>query len=107
MRNYKLLSIDETGKAVYSHQSKLFIVSGVVIPERLKERLDHKTRKLKKKYFGDEEIVFHTRDMLRGKGEFQALSNPEVAKHFWLEFFSFINCMSKSFARLLAPNLNK
>ena len=51
MKSYKLLSIDETGKASYDHPSGLFVLSGAVIPEKLKTKVDHKMRLLKRKFF--------------------------------------------------------
>ncbi len=91
MQNYKLLSLDETGKASYNHPSKLFILSGVVIPEKFKPKLDNKLRKLKKKFFNDEEIVFHSRDMSRRKGQFAILQDPKKELQFWSEFISIAN----------------
>src|SRR3954471_7586427 len=91
MKSYKLLSIDETGKVSYNHLSKLFILSGVVIPEGLKPKIDAQTRKIKKKYFSDEEIVFHTRDMIRSKGQFASLRNQSTAHAFWSEFVAIID----------------
>ena len=68
MRNYKLLSLDESGKAPYRHPSQLFILSGVVIPEEFKLKLDRLIKRLKKRYFDNDEIIFHSRDMSRKKG---------------------------------------
>ncbi len=36
MNNYKILSLDESGKASFKHPSPLFILSGVVISEKFK-----------------------------------------------------------------------
>ncbi len=91
MKSYNLLSIDETGKASYKHPSQLFIVSGVLIPERLKKKIDSETRKIKKKYFKNPDIVFHTRDMIRAKGQFANLKDQAVAVNFWTEFTTIIN----------------
>lgn len=97
MQPYKLLSIDETGKASYDHESKLFVLSGVVIPEKLKPKIDHKMRLLKKKFFGDEEIVFHARDMTRKKGPFSILKEGKRELQFWSEFISLANNPDISF----------
>ena len=43
-------------------------------------------RKLKKKYFRDKEIVFHSRDMYRKKGPFKILQNSKIELAFWTEF---------------------
>ncbi|OGM97310.1 MAG: hypothetical protein A2817_03565 [Candidatus Yanofskybacteria bacterium RIFCSPHIGHO2_01_FULL_39_8b] len=91
MQQYKLLSLDETGKASFNHPSKLFILSGVVIPEKYKQKLDNKIRRLKKKFFNDEEVVFHSRDMSRRKGQFAILQDPKKELQFWSEFISIAN----------------
>jgi len=91
MSSYKLLSIDESGKAAYTHPSKIFILSGVVISEKLKSKVDIKMRKIKKKYFGDEEIVFHGRDLARHGGNFTALKNIQTEISFWTEFVNIVN----------------
>ncbi len=91
MTTYKLLSIDESGKASYNHKSELFVLSGIVTPEKLKPKFDKLTRKLKKKYFKDEEIVFHSRDMYRRKGPFSILQDPKKELEFWTEFISILD----------------
>lgn len=94
---YKYLSIDESGKVSYKHPSQLFILSGVVIPEKLKDKLGNKMIKLKKKYFRSEEIVFHSRDMARKKGIFAILEDKKVELNFWSEFISIVNNPDLSF----------
>lgn len=91
MTIYKLLSLDESGKASYDHRSSLFILSGIVIPEKFKPKLDKLMRKLKKKYFKEEEIVFHSRDMYRRKGPFAILQDPKIELEFWSEFISIVS----------------
>ena len=44
------------------------------------------SQKLKKKYFKDEDIVFHSRDMYRKKGPFAILQDPKTELAFWTEF---------------------
>jgi len=89
--DYKLLSIDESGKASYKHPSKLFILSAVIIPEKIKTKVDKQLRKIKNKYFKNEEIVFHSRDMIRKKGIFLLLKDKEIEKNFYGDFISIIN----------------
>lgn len=91
MADYKILSLDESGKASFNHLSKLFILSGIVIPEKFKPKLDRLMRKLKKKFFGDEEIIFHSRDMSRKKGPFSILQDHKMEVAFWAEFISVAN----------------
>lgn len=91
MKNYKLLSLDESGKASYRHPSQLFILSGVVIPEEFKPKLDRLIRKLKKRYFQNDEIIFHSRGMSRKKGPFAILQDPKKEINFWADFISILN----------------
>lgn len=89
--NYKILSIDESGSASYNHQSKLFVLSGVLIKGDFKLYLDNKIRKLKKKFLKNEEIVFHSRDMARKKGPFVIFQDKKIETAFWSEFVSILN----------------
>ncbi|MDP2684481.1 MAG: DUF3800 domain-containing protein [bacterium] len=91
MQVYKLLSLDESGKASFNHPSKIFILSGVIMPEELKTKITLQMKKIKKKFFGDENIVFHGRDMARGGSSFKALSNSKIAIKFWSEFVAIVN----------------
>lgn len=90
MTVYKLLSIDETGKASYGHKSELFVLSGIVIPEKFKPKLDKAMRRLKKKYFENPEVIFHSRDMYRKKGPFAILQDPRTELAFWSEFIAVV-----------------
>lgn len=92
MIGYKILAIDETGKASFKHGSKNFILSGIIIPESFKPKLSRAMRKLKKKYFNDEDIVFHCRDMIRKKGLFACLRDDATKElKFWSEFTIILN----------------
>lgn len=97
MTNYKILSIDESGKASYGHFSKLFVLSAVVVSESFKPKLDLKIRKLKRKYFGNDEIVFHSRDMSRKKGIFAVFRDKKIEIDFWSELISILNNEELSF----------
>ncbi len=87
----KLLSIDESGKASFNHPSPFFVISGTVISEKLKTKIDAKMRRLKKKFFDNEEIVFHARDMARKKGPFVILCDTKKETRFWSDFVSIVN----------------
>ena len=88
---YKIISLDESGKASFEHPSKLFVLSAVLVPESFRSKLDNKIKKIKKKFFKDEEIVFHSRDMSRKKGPFSILRDPKTETAFWSEFVSVLN----------------
>lgn len=91
MQSYKLLSLDESGKASFNHPSKIFILSGVIMPERLKLKITLQMKKIKKKFFSNEDIVFHGRDMARCGSAFQSLSDSKIATSFWSEFVAIVN----------------
>lgn len=91
MKLYKQLSLDESGKASYSHASGIFILSGVVIPEALKPKIQGQMRKIKKRYFEDEEIILHGRDLSRAGGSFSTLADSKVATKFWSDFVAIVN----------------
>lgn len=91
MLSYKILCIDETGKASYSHLSELFVLSGVIIPESLQAKIDNQVRKLKKKYLKDEDEIFHSRDMSRRKGKFSIFKDSKIEVNFWSDFVSILN----------------
>jgi hypothetical protein len=97
MTSYKILSIDESGKASYEHFSKLFVLSAVVVSESFKPKLDLKIRKLKRKYFGNDEVVFHSRDMSRKKGVFAVLRDKKIEINFWSTLISILNNKELSF----------
>ncbi len=99
MRDYKVLALDETGKASFNHLSKNFVLSGLIIPEKFKPKLDRIIRKLKKKYFNDEEIVLHCRDIIRKKGSFAVLrQDPAKEINFWSDLIIPMNRKELSLA---------
>jgi len=103
MKDYKVLALDETGKASFKHLSRNFVLSGLILPEQFKPKMDRLIRKLKKKYFGDEEIVFHCRDMLRKKGPFVSLgTDPTKEIQFWGELIVILNSKELSIAFVIA-----
>lgn len=105
MQEYKLLSLDESGKASFSHPSKIFILSGVVLPEKLKAKITTRMKALKKKYFGKEDIVFHGRDMSRAGSHFKNLSEPKIATKFWSEFVNIVDNPQITFYFVLTDKL--
>ncbi len=91
MKDYKVLALDETGKASFNHPSKNFVLSGLILPEKFHTKLDNQIRKLKKKYFDNENIILHCRDIMRKKGPFVSLgesASKEIS--FWSEMIGII-----------------
>lgn len=103
MKDYKVLALDETGKASLNHKSKNFVLSGLILPEKYKTTLDKQIRKLKKKFFDDEDILFHCRDMMRKKGPFATLRDDNTKEiKFWSEFIVIMNGVKLSMAFIIA-----
>jgi hypothetical protein len=57
MDEYKIIALDETGKASMNHLSKTFILSGLILNEFYQKNLEIQVNNLKKKYFNDENII--------------------------------------------------
>ncbi len=107
MRSYKILALDETGKASFKHLSKNFILSGLILPEKFKPEFNRSMKEIKKKYFGNEEVVFHCRDILRKKGPFSILRKDSYKeKEFWLDFTNLLDSDFLSIA-LIITDKNK
>jgi hypothetical protein len=101
MNQYKILALDETGKASLKHLSSAFVLSGLIVSESFLPRLEKTLIKLKKKFFNDPDVVFHCRDMLRRKGPFSILRDGKVAIRFWSEFVSVFNHQNISIATII------
>ena len=103
MKGYKILAIDETGKASLRHKSKNFILSGIIIPEEFKPKLNKLMCKLKEKHFNDEELVFHCRDMIRKKGPFACFrEDTKKEVQFWSEYTAILNADKISLTFVIA-----
>lgn len=86
MSEYRILALDETGKASFKHSSAAFVLSGLITSEDFLPKLNDDFSKLKQKFFKDPQIVFHCRDMLRKKGPFSILRDLQIEEIFWNEF---------------------
>jgi hypothetical protein len=92
MKDYKILALDETGKASFNHLSNNFILSGLIMPENFNIKLNNQICKLKKKHFNNESVVLHCRDIMRKKGPFACLAG-DIKKeiNFWSDLIGIIN----------------
>ncbi len=80
---YKILSLDETGKAHYNHSSKHFILSGYTVKEEHEKTVEEMVSKIVFKYFGTRKIVLHASDMFSHKRDFLKLREEKTEKSFW------------------------
>lgn len=83
--------MDESGKASYNHPSKEFALMGIVIPEKFKPKLVAKLKKIKLKYFQDEEIVLHYSEISRKRNLFNILRDKGVEDRFWCDILSVLD----------------
>ncbi len=90
-KKYKLLSIDESGKASYNHQSREFALVGVIIDEDYKTRLRNKLAKVSKKYLGVDEFAIHYSELIRKRGVYSALRDNNKEIQFWIEILNILN----------------
>lgn len=91
MSNYRILSLDASGTPSYRHPSMEFGLTGAVISQKIKNRLDLKIRKIKKKFFRNEEVVLHYVEIVRKIGPFSVLKDKTTEIEFWAEILSILN----------------
>lgn len=103
--NYKILSLDETGKANYNHGSKYFVVSGIVVKEEHRKELKEIANKVIFKYFGDKKMVFHFVDMIAHQNGFELLNDTTIEKKFWDDFFKHV--FNKNYLFFYVVSVNK
>ena len=84
--------IDESGYANPRQQeSPCYILCGCMISNDCRQLLKIKADQIKFKYWGRENIVFHSREIFRKYNEFEILKDPEINKNFEKDLFNFLN----------------
>ena len=69
-----------------------FCFSGISIERKYYEdTLINEVNKLKKKYFGKTDIVFHFTDMKKNRKDFFILQDPTIRDNFWKEYITLIS----------------
>ncbi|MBU1104584.1 hypothetical protein L6255_04400 [Candidatus Parcubacteria bacterium] len=106
MATYKILSIDESGKASYNHPSKEFALMGVVINEKFKPKLFSKLQKIKARYFKDSEIVLHYSEISRKRNVFSVLRDKGIEVKFWCDILAILNNSNISYLFTLVDKAN-
>lgn len=78
-----VLFIDETGTAhPKDTHSKYYIVAGCVVKESERHKLRSVAHNIKFKYWGDTDIVFHSKEIGRKEGIFSNLKNSKTYNDF-------------------------
>jgi hypothetical protein len=86
------LFIDELGSASpKAVSSKLYILSGVMIPSQCREELKIKADQIKFKYWGRTNIVFHSREIGRKEGDYSILKDEHVHRDFTKDLMRFMD----------------
>lgn len=73
---YKLF-IDELGSANQKHPSELYILSGCSVEKEERKKIKIFADKIKFKYWGHTDIVFHSREIWRKEGNFLIFKNDK------------------------------
>ncbi len=71
---YKLF-VDELGSTNQKHPSELYILSGCSIDDKKREGVKIFTNKIKFKYWGHTNVIFHSREIWRKEGDFSIFKN--------------------------------
>lgn len=87
---YKLF-IDELGNASFKHPSKLYILSGCSIDESERDKMKIAADRIKFKYWGHTDIVFHSREIGRKDGNFKIFKDKNLYKSFLCDLENFLN----------------
>ncbi|MFA5157733.1 MAG: DUF3800 domain-containing protein [Patescibacteria group bacterium] len=84
--------IDESGFAnPKQKESPCYILCGCMIRDDCRHYLKIKADQIKYKYWGREDIVFHSREIFREAGEFKLLKNSAIRDDFEKDLFTFLN----------------
>lgn len=83
--------IDELGSASpKSIQSKLYILSGIMVTSQSRDRLKIWADQIKFKYWSNTSIVFHSREIGRKEGDFSILKDADIHKNFTNDLIKFL-----------------
>jgi len=84
--------IDELGSASpKAVQSKLYILSGIMVSSQSREQLKIKSDQIKFKYWDKTNVIFHSREIGRKEGDFSILKDKKINKTFIRDLIRFLN----------------
>lgn len=84
--------IDESGFANPKlKESPCYIICGCMISNDCRQHLKIKADQIKFKYWGREDIVFHSREIFREEKEFKILRDSKIRSNFEKDLFNFLN----------------
>ena len=84
--------IDELGSASpKATQSKLYILSGIMVTSQSREQLKIKADQIKFKYWDNANIIFHSREIGRKEGNFRILKDDKINNNFSKDLIRFLH----------------
>lgn len=84
--------IDESGFAnPKQKESPCYIICGCMVDNDCRQYLKIKADQIKFKYWGRENVVFHSREIYRQEGEFKILKSSATQNDFERDLFAFLN----------------
>ncbi len=86
---YKLY-IDESGVADLKHHSKNYTLCGIIVKPHEADQLKIKADQIKFKYWNRTDIVFHSAEIGKRKGDFTILNSQNIEKEFHRDLFTFL-----------------
>jgi hypothetical protein len=82
----KVLYLDESGDHSLTRidpQYPVFVLGGVIIDRTYAQRVvDRELRALKRRFFGNDELIIHTADIVRARNGFETLADQEKRQAF-------------------------
>jgi len=86
------LFIDELGSAnPKATNSKVYILSGIMVTSQAREEMKIKSDQIKFKYWNRTDVVFHSREIGRKEGDFSLLKDEKVQKSFIKDIFNLLD----------------
>ncbi|MGI4761283.1 MAG: DUF3800 domain-containing protein [Janthinobacterium lividum] len=88
-----ILYLDESGDhglSVINPDFPVFVLCGILVKEAYYEEIRQNTNAIKRKYWGDKGVVFHSRDIRKCQKEFAILLDPEVKAAFYTDINNLI-----------------
>ena len=96
-RNKYYLFIDECGDQNlenYNPDFPIFTLCGILVSQEERNQLIELFDALKREFWGNNNIILHSRDIRRCKKEFIYLLNPEVKNNFYNHLNTILGCSS-------------
>lgn len=95
----KVLFLDESGDHNLNLKKinpvyPVFVLGGIIVDRAyLRTVIDPRIREFKLKYFGREDVILHTVDMGRGRGDYSFLASPSTRRSFYAELNSMLESL--------------